>query len=114
MDSNVKLEWLDETVTYIYENNNGTKDTVVCPMRDWPDDIKVKLDNLAGALDRGLELCQDIMDDKELNKIGGGYADWLEERLIKAYGALDSLVYYDLIDEEEFEDEEELDEDFEK
>lgn len=106
MDSNVKLEWLDETVTYIYENNNGTKDTVVCPMRDWPDDIKVKLDNLAGALDRGLELCQDIMDDKELNKIGGGYADWLEERLIKAYAVFMDLVYVDIAEEK-------LDEDFE-
>ena len=104
----VKLEWLDETTTYTYENNNGTKDTVVCPMRDWPDDIKVKLDNLAGAIDRGLELCQDIMNDEKLNKIDSGYADWLEERLIKAYGALDSLVYYDPIDEEE------LDEDFEE
>ena len=106
MDSNVKLEWLDETVTYIYENNNGTKDTVVCTMRDWPDDIKVKLDNLAGALDRGLELCQDIMDDKELNKIGGGYADWLEERLIKAYAVFMDLVYVDIAEEK-------LDEDFE-
>lgn len=101
----VKLEWLDETITWTYKNNNGTKGTVVCPMRDWPDDIKVKLDNLAGALDRGLELCQDIMNDEKLAEIGGGYADWLEERLIKAYGALDSLVYYDLIDDEEFEDE---------
>ena len=102
----VKLEWLDETTTYTYENVNNTKSTVVCPMRDWPDDIKVKLDNLAGALDRGLELCQDIMNDEKLNKIdGGGMAEWLEERLIKAYGALDSLVYYDLIDDEEFEDE---------
>ena len=104
----VKLEWLDETTTYTYENVNNTKSTVVCPMRDWPDDIKVKLDNLAGALDRGLKLCQDIMNDEKLNKIDSGYADWLEERLIKAYGALDSLVYYDPIDEEE------LDEDFEE
>ena len=101
----VKLEWLDETITWTYINKYNSENSVVSPMRDWPDDIKVKLDNLAGALDRGLKLCQDIMDDEKLNKIDGGYADWLEERLIKAYGALDSLVYYDLIDDEEFEDE---------
>lgn len=101
----VKLEWLDETITYTYGVDSNNENNIVCPMRDWPDDIKVKLDNLAGALDRGLELCQDIMNDEKLVEIGGGYADWLEERLIKAYGALDSLVYYDLIDEEEFEDE---------
>ena len=106
MDSNVKLEWLDETVTYIYENNNGTKDTVVCPMRDWPDDIKVKLDNLAGALDRGLKLCQDIMNDEKLNKIdGGGMAEWLEERLLKTYAVFMDLVYVDIA-EEKFEDDE--------
>ena len=101
----VKLEWLDETITWSYVNKYNSENSVVCPMRDWPDDIKVKLDNLAGALDRGLELCQDIMNDEKLNEIGEGYADWLEERLIKTYGALDSLVYYDPIDDEEFEDE---------
>ena len=101
----VKLEWLDETTTWTYVNKDNGENSVVCPMRDWPDDIKNKLDNLAGALDNGLKLCQDIMNDEKLAEIGGGYADWLEERLIKAYGALDSLVYYDPIDEEELENE---------
>ena len=104
----VKLEWLDETTTYTYENVNNTKSTVVCPMRDWPDDIKVKLDNLAGALDRGLKLCQDIMNDEKLNKIdGGGMAEWLEERLLKTYAVFMDLVYVDIAEEE-------LDEDFEE
>ena len=101
----VKLEWLDEITTYTYENNNGTEGTVVCPMRDWPDDIKVKLDNLAGALDRGLELCQDIMNDEKLDNIGGGMAEWLEEKLIKAHAVLMDLVYVDVA-EEKFEDDE--------
>ena len=102
----VKLEWLDETITWTYKNNNGTKGTVVCPMRDWPDDIKVKLDNLAGALDRGLKLCQDIMNDEKLNKIdGGGMAEWLEERLLKTYAVFMDLVYVDIA-EEKFEDDE--------
>lgn len=103
----VKLEWLDETTAYTYENVNNTKSTVVCPMRDWPDDIKVKLDNLAGALDRGLELCQDIMKDKELDNIGGGMAEWLEEKLIKTYAVFMDLVYVDVAEEK-------LDEDFEE
>ena len=103
----VKLEWLDEITTYTYENNNGTEGTVVCPMRDWPDDIKVKLDNLAGALDRGLELCQDIMNDEKLDNIGGGMAEWLEEKLIKAHAVLMDLVYVDVAEEK-------LDEDFEE
>ena len=103
----VKLEWLDETITYTYGVDTNNENNIVCPMRDWPDDIKVKLDNLAGALDRGLELCQDIMNDEKLNKIGGGYADWLEERLIKAYAVFMDLVYVDVAEEK-------LDEDFEE
>ena len=100
-----KLEWLDETITYTYGVDTNNENNIVCPMRDWPDDIKVKLDNLAGALDRGLKLCQDIMNDEKLNKIDSGYADWLEERLIKAYAVFMDLVYVDVA-EEKFEDDE--------
>ena len=104
----VKLEWLDETITWSYVNKYNSENSVVCPMRDWPDDIKVKLDNLAGALDRGLELCQDIMNDEKLNKIdGGGMAEWLEERLLKTYAVFMDLVYVDIAEEK-------LDEDFEE
>lgn len=101
----VKLEWLDGTITWTYINKYNSENSVVCPMRDWPDDIKNKLDNLAGALDRGLKLCQDIMDDEKLNNIGGGMAEWLEEKLIKAHAVLMDLVYVDVA-EKEFEDDE--------
>lgn len=102
----VKLEWLDETITYTYGVGSNNENNIVCPMRDWPDDIKVKLDNLAGALDRGLKLCQDIMDDKKLAEIGGGgMAEWLEEKLIKTHAVLMDLVYVDIA-EEKFEDDE--------
>lgn len=101
----VKLEWLDETITYTYGVDSNNENNIVCPMRDWPDDIKVKLDNLAGALDRGLKLCQDIMNDKELDNIGGGMDEWLEEKLIKTHAVLMDLVYVDVA-EEEFEDDE--------
>lgn len=101
----VKLEWLDETTTYTYgvdnsNNENNNENNIVCPMRDWPDDIKAKLDNLAGALDRGLKLCQDIMDDEKLNDMSYGNAEWLEERLVKAYGVLTNLVYVDPMEDE--------------
>lgn len=108
----VKLEWLDETITYTYGVDSNNENNIVCPMRDWPDDIKVKLDNLAGAIDRGLELCQDIMNDEKLNKIDGGMAEWLEERLLKTYAVFMDLVYVDVAEEEL--DEEESDEDLEE
>lgn len=101
----MKLKWLDETTTWTYINKYNSENSVVCPMRDWPDDIKVKLDNLAGALDNGLKLCQDIMNDKELDNIGGGMAEWLEEKLIKTHAVLMDLVYVDVA-EEKFEDDE--------
>lgn len=36
----VKLEWLDEAITYTCGVDSNNENSIVCPMRDWPDDIE--------------------------------------------------------------------------
>ena len=110
----VKLEWLKEKTTYHIVSGSDEYD-VEATMREFPDEIKNKLDNLYGALCNGIELCEKIRDNEELSKISKGHEEWFLERLEKALGVMDELIYengwWDC--EEEFEECEEYEDECE-
>lgn len=90
-----KYKWLGETITYYGDCNykiNSEKE-VICYMRDYPENIKEKLDELYGGIKKGIELCQNIQEDCELDMISLGNAEWLEEKLEKALSVLVELIY---------------------
>ena len=108
----VKLEWLKENTDkykYLSENTNKYKHSsenttyhivsssdeyeVGATMREFPDEIKNKLDNLYGALCNGIKLCEKISKDEELSKISKGHEERLLERLEKALGVMNELIY---------------------
>ena len=100
----VKLEWLKEKITYHIVSGSDEYE-VEATMRNFPDEIKNKLDNLYGALCNGIDLCEKISESKELSEISKGHEEWFLERLEKALGVMDELIYecdeWDLEDEYE-------------
>ena len=114
----VKLEWLSENITYHIVSGSDEYE-VEATMREFPDEIKLRLDNLYGALCDGIDLCEKISEDEELSKISKGHEEWFLERLEKALGVMDELIYecdeWDLEDEfdEEFDEEDECNEESE-
>ena len=98
----VKLEWLKEnTDKYKYLSEKTTyhiisgsdEYDVEATMRNFPDEIKLRLDNIYGALCNGIELCEKISESKELSEISKGHEEWFLERLEKALGVMDELIY---------------------
>ena len=93
--SNNNLKYLKDTVEYV-TCCDGKEETVEYEMKDWPDDVLVRLDRLYGELDKGINLCQEIMKRVEKGEIEERLCDevdWLEERLVKCFGVLSSVVY---------------------
>ena len=97
-----KYKYLSEKTTYHIVSGSDEYE-VEATMREFPDEIKNKLDNLYGALCDGIELCEKISEDKELSEISKGHEEWFLERLEKALGVMDELIYecdeWDLEDE---------------
>ena len=87
-----KYKYLSEKTTYHIVSGSDEYE-VEATMRDFPDEIKNKLDNLYGALCNGIELCEKISQDKELSEISKGHEEWFLERLEKALGVMDELIY---------------------
>ena len=87
-----KYKYLLEKTTYHIVSGSDEYE-VEATMREFPDEIKNKLDNLYGALCNGIELCEKISEDKELSEISKGHEEWFLERLEKALGVMDELIY---------------------
>ena len=105
----LELKYLKEKT--IYHVTAGSDEyEVEATMREFPDEIKNKLDNLYGALCNGIELCEKISEDEKLSEISKGHEECFLERLEKALGVMDELIYecdeWDLEDEydEEFDE----------
>ena len=88
-----KYKWLDESITCYSNYNTKYEKEIICHMRDYPENIKEKLDELYGGIIKGIELCQNIQENCELYMLNPRNAEWLEERLEKALSVLVGLVY---------------------
>ena len=97
-----KYKYLSEKTTYHIVSGSDEYE-VEATMREFPDEIKLRLDNLYGALCNGIELCEKISESKELSEISKGHEEWFLERLEKALGVMDELIYE--CDEWDFEEE---------
>lgn len=98
----VELKHLKEKTVYHVTAGNDEYE-VEATMREFPDEIKVRLDNLYGTLCNGIELCEKISEDEKLSKISKGHEEWFLERLEKALCVMDELIYE--CDEWDFEEE---------
>ena len=87
-----ELKHIKEKIT-VHVTSGDDKYDNECEVKNYPYEIKVKLDELLGALKNGVKLCEEINENKNLKEISNGYEENLKDNLIKAWGCMLPLVW---------------------
>lgn len=91
-DTSIEFKYIKPKIT-VHVTSGYDKYDNECEIKNYPYEIKAKLDDLLGALKNGVKLCEEISGNKKLKEISNGYEGNLKDNLIKAWGCMLPLVW---------------------